>query len=706
MTMQPASALPAAPTTPSSPAPDHPALLTVGKLDGSIAPPGPPDSRPARSRARGKRSTLLLYIAAAVLVVAGTAAAYVIIEKPFNKPRSDLVTQTVQRGRLELKIVEQGTLEAANNSDVTCGVKAKGQGSTVATTIRSLVDDGTHVVYDRPKDQVKTVFIWDENAGKYNEEPVSPSGRVRCVKVKNEKTKQWVYADLLIELDDSALQDQMTTQKITVEGKESEKIAADESFKITLVQNESKIKTAEVAVDLADINLKKYQKGDYIQKFKDYEGQIKDAQAKVEQQRDRLAWATRMVKKGLYTASQAQSEQLSLESLELTLGKAEEQKRVLTEYEKVQQETDLRNKLETAKRDLATAKAQALSDETQARSKRDTAKSTYLHELSRYKDMIEQLQKCKVWAPRTGIVVYYIPEQARWGIGGNQRIVAQGESVNEGQKMMQIPDLDHMLVNTKVHEALASRVHKGQKAVVKVQAFPDQALRARVESVATIAAAGDFLSSDVKVYPTKLAIDKTIEGLKPGGTAEVTIIIGDALENVLKVPIEAVVGAAEMGKIRKVFVLKENEPEERDVLIGASNDQEVEIREGLQEGEKVVRNPKNLVGDSVKTRKRGEYKEEEPPSNPSGPNVPSAKPAAKPGQGTPGAGAPGGGAPGAGGGGQQMDPETKKKRMEQGIAWFKSLPKEQRKEMLNRIPEAGRAEFKAELKKNGVEIPE
>src|SRR6185436_15424667 len=138
-------------------------------------------------------------------------------------------------------------------------------------------------------------------------------------------------------------------------------------------------------------------------------------------------------KKGLYTASQAQSEQLSLESLELTLGKAEEQKRVLTEYEKLQQETDLRNKLETAKRDLATAKAQSLSDETQARSKRDTAQSTFLHEQSRYKDMIDQLQKCKVWAPRTGIVVYYIPEQARWGIGSNQRIVAQGESVNEGQ---------------------------------------------------------------------------------------------------------------------------------------------------------------------------------------------------------------------------------------------------------------------------------
>jgi hypothetical protein len=44
--------------------------------------------------------------------------------------------------------------------------------------------------------------------------------------------------------------------------------------------------------------------------------------------------------------------------------------------------------------------------------------------------------------------------------------------------------------------------------------------------------------------------------------------------------------------------------------------------------------------------------------------------------------------------------------MQQGIAWFKTLSKEQRKEMLKNFPEPNRSEFKAELKKNGVEVPE
>jgi len=311
--------------------------------------------RPASGRTRGKRSNLFLYLVVAVLVVAGTATAYVIIEKPFSKARTDLVTQKVQKGRLELKVVEQGTLEAANNSDIVCGVKAKGQGSTVATTIRDLVDDGTHVVYDRPKDEVKIAYLWDEKAGKYHEETVTPSGRARCVKVKDAKTGQWVYADLLIELDDSALQDQMTTQKITVEGKQSEMIAAEEAYKIILVQNASKIKTATVAVELAEIDLRKYQDLESDQALKEVEGQIQTAQSDVDQQRDRVAWANRMVKKGFYTASQAQSEQSRLDGFELTLRKYQISRAVLVDDKRgtiKRTLTDLRTKLEGAKRDL------------------------------------------------------------------------------------------------------------------------------------------------------------------------------------------------------------------------------------------------------------------------------------------------------------------------------------------------------------------
>ena len=75
------------------------------------------------------------------------------------------------------------------------------------------------------------------------------------------------------------------------------------------------------------------------------------------------------------------------------------------------------------------------------------------------------------------------------------------------------------------------------------------------------------MSADVKVYTTKVAIDPAdIEGLdlKPGMSAEVTITVAEALEHVLTVPIQAIVGGSEMGDERTVSVMTPEGPQERD----------------------------------------------------------------------------------------------------------------------------------------------
>ena len=90
----------------------------------------------------------------------------------------------------------------------------------------------------------------------------------------------------------------------------------------------------------------------------------------------------------------------------------------------------------------------------------------------------------------------------------------QGESVNEGQKMMQIPDLDKMLVNVRVPEAFVRHLHSAipgdkasrQPATVKVDAFPAELLKGHVKMVDTMASQQDWFASDVKVYKTLVAI--------------------------------------------------------------------------------------------------------------------------------------------------------------------------------------------------------
>jgi HlyD family secretion protein len=239
----------------------------------------------------------------------------------------------------------------------------------------------------------------------------------------------------------------------------------------------------------------------------------------------------------------------------------------------------------------------------------DTKLALYDLEVARQKDIEQQIANCTVLAPQSGLVVYYVPEQVRGGGGSQQSIVAQGEPVRESQKMLQIPDLTHMLVNVRVPEAFVAHLRsegknksKWQVAMVKVDAFQSRLLKGHVKFVDTVASTQDWFAADVKVYKTMVAIDNDDNGemptLRPGMSAEVTITAEESREPVLVVPIQAVVGTIKDGAERKCFVVgPDGQPVMRDIVVGMSNERLVEVKSGLAEGEKVVENPKPLLED-------------------------------------------------------------------------------------------------------------
>ena len=102
------------------------------------------------------------------------------------------------------------------------------------------------------------------------------------------------------------------------------------------------------------------------------------------------------------------------------------------------------------------AKLQAKAIEIKAASILETAKLTYEKELMKLRDIEREIDKCYLRAPEPGMVVYYVEERARWS--STPTMIAQGESVKEGQKLMSIPNLHKMQVNARVHEAMVSHV--------------------------------------------------------------------------------------------------------------------------------------------------------------------------------------------------------------------------------------------------------
>jgi hypothetical protein len=367
---------------------------------------------------------------------------------------------------------------------------------------------------------------------------------------------------------------------------------------------------------------------------------------------DRLAYSRRMELKGYLSPAQVLADESRMVGSKETLKKLETDKLLLQKFaSQVSVKTAVAAVLE-AWRAFDRAVSEAEANEVGAEAKRRTARSVYLQEADKLREIEDQVRECKIHAPQDGMVVYYIPDSSRWS-QSERGLIQQGASVQEGQKMMRIPDLAKMQVSTRVHEAMVSRIKgddrrstgvhesiiaglalnlrptlavlplhqetleeqrneyrareyydadRGQPAMIRVDAFPERPLKGHVKTVATVASATDWMASDVKVYSTIVSIDEPLRGLKPGMSAEVTIHVNSTLEDVLAIPVQAVIGGAESGRTRKVFVMTPDGPEEREIQIGLSNEKMAEVKSGLQAGDQIVVNPKAIVGNAAKTR--------------------------------------------------------------------------------------------------------
>jgi HlyD family secretion protein len=135
-----------------------------------------------------------------------------------------------------------------------------------------------------------------------------------------------------------------------------------------------------------------------------------------------------------------------------------------------------------------------------------------------------------------------------------------------------------------------------QIAQIRIDAVPNRVLHGHVKTVDTVAGQQDWFAADVKLYKTVVSIDEPVQGLKPGMSAEVTIYADESPTEVMVVPVQAIVGTISLGANPKCYVVgTDGQPEPHDIVVGMSNQQVVEVKSGLNEGDKVVLNPTSLL---------------------------------------------------------------------------------------------------------------
>ena len=386
----------------ASPEQSGPHLASAASSNGSAL--ATPSRLPSARRGKG-RARFILPASIILLLLGGVVVWAVWFRGP--SVRTDLVAIKVERQKLiQLKIVERGTLEAKENHYIVCEVKP---GSRGVPKIKEVVDNGTLVK--------GPVFSPTKLFGAF---PIA--------------TK---LGDEIVVIDDSSLVEQATNQRIARDKAEADMIAAELLYPGKLT-----------AIDLAKRNKDKWVEGDFPQQKHDLEGQIETAVSNLLQEEDRMAWVSRMVKKTYMTASQEEAERALLSGNELDVKRKKELLTVLIKYTN---ETNLQS--------LDNAILDAVNAEKTAKSDMLIKQAVFKQQDDLYKDLLDQIAQCRVRAPHSGIVVYTVPEQTRMGSGSNQSIIAQGEPVGFGQKMMSIPDLSHMLVNVRIHEAFIGHVN-------------------------------------------------------------------------------------------------------------------------------------------------------------------------------------------------------------------------------------------------------
>jgi RND family efflux transporter MFP subunit len=95
-----------------------------------------------------------------------------------------------------------------------------------------------------------------------------------------------------------------------------------------------------------------------------------------------------------------------------------------------------------------------------------------------------------------------------------------------------------------------------------------------------------------------VSIDNVDGKLRPGMFVEVTMI-AERRENVPVVPREAL---TERGGRKVVFVLDGQKVSKREVVLGLGDDEIVEIRQGLEEGERIVVRGLETLTDGARVR--------------------------------------------------------------------------------------------------------
>ncbi|WP_339616992.1 efflux RND transporter periplasmic adaptor subunit [uncultured Gilvimarinus sp.] len=194
-------------------------------------------------------------------------------------------------------------------------------------------------------------------------------------------------------------------------------------------------------------------------------------------------------------------------------------------------------------------------------------------EVNEQQDAIEEMQ---IQAPRPGIVVYKPNNE------GDKP--AEGDQFSVIQKVIELPDLESLIIETTVDEQIAHKVSAGDRVEIKLDAVPERTFTGKVDSLGRIVRLKSRREPS-KVFDAVVRIDNPdTDAMRPGMAARLSIV--QRIEpNAVALPQQALMYRDDKAYVRVKSLTGERQQE---VKVAARQAGEAIITEGLNNGDEVM----------------------------------------------------------------------------------------------------------------------
>ncbi len=172
------------------------------------------------------------------------------------------------------------------------------------------------------------------------------------------------------------------------------------------------------------------------------------------------------------------------------------------------------------------------------------------------------------------------------------RHVSLGEFLRRNDRVVTVVKVDPLRLRADIPERYAGKIAIGRRVTFSVDALPDETFSGTIVRVSPSA------RSETRSLTIEVEVRNPRGELRPGYFARAQLVVEPGVRTLL-IPARAVTSS--LG-VTKVFVLEGDRARERMITTGQRVDAEIEVRDGLRPGERVILSNLDRLSDGARVR--------------------------------------------------------------------------------------------------------